>query len=109
MDYYEPEPLIEQYSENSEPFPFNINNDPSYFQIKIEGNCARVRTLVNRSLKNFGSGKKIVFIAQGRDITKAVSCVEIMKTYYKKPMYQITRISQIRSVLKLLQNRLRKE
>lgn len=93
MEHYDPEPLIEQVMD---PFPFDIENDPSYFQIKIEGKANRVRTLVNRGLKNFGSGKKIVFIAQGRDTTKAVSCVEIMKTYYKKPIYQITRINQVR-------------
>ncbi|ODM87525.1 Ribonuclease P protein subunit p25-like protein [Orchesella cincta] len=95
MDHYASEPLIEQCSD---PFPFDIENDPSYFQIKIENKSASVRTLANRGLKNFGSGKKIVFIAQGRATTKAVSCVEIMKTYYKKPVHQITRISQIKTV-----------
>ncbi|ODN00670.1 Ribonuclease P protein subunit p25-like protein [Orchesella cincta] len=94
MDHYASEPLIEQCSD---PFPFDIENDPSYFQIKIENKSASVRTLANRGLKNFGSGKKIVFIAQGRATTKAVSCVEIMKTYYKKPVHQITRISQIKA------------
>lgn len=94
MENYEREPLIEQYSD---PFPFDgLENDPSCFQIKVEGKNTRLRTVVNRSLKNFGSGKKIVFIAQGREISKAVNCVEIMKTYYKKPIYQITRINQLK-------------
>lgn len=93
MENYSPEPVIEHYAD---PFPFDIENDPSCFQIKIDGKSTRLRALINRALKNFGSGQKIVFVAQGRLTTKAVSCVEIMKTYYKKPIYQITRINQIR-------------
>ncbi|CAL8095171.1 unnamed protein product [Orchesella dallaii] len=95
MDHYASEPVIEH---SSDPFPFDVENDPSYFQIKIENKSASVRTLANRGLKNFGSGKKIVFIAQGRATTKAVSCVEIMKTYYRKPVHQITRINQIKTI-----------
>lgn len=94
LEYYAAEPIIEHHAD---PFPFNIEieNDPSYFMIKVES-IGKLRTLVNRGTKNFGTGKKVVFFAQGRAISKAVSCAEIIKTYYKKPIYQITKVTQLR-------------
>jgi DNA-binding protein len=90
MENYEKEPSHIEHYVDVDPF-----DDPQYFHIEVLKDKG-IANMVNRGLKNFGPGKPIVWYAEGRAAHKAVSCAEIMKTYYKKPIHQITKVNQMR-------------
>jgi len=89
MDHYEKEPS--NISHFVEPDPF----DPAFERILVLDD-SNVRRLVISALKKFSPTSPIVWHGQGRATSKVVTCAEIMKTYFKTPIYQITRTQQMR-------------
>jgi len=90
MENYESQPCHIEHEVELDPF-----DDPRYFHIEVLQDKS-IKNLVNRGLKNFGPGKPLVWFGEGRAVAKAVSCSEILKTYYKKPIHQVTKVNQMR-------------
>jgi hypothetical protein len=89
MEYYAKEPS--EISHTVDPEPFELVPNAIKMQVTRD---KRMRNMINYGLKHFGPGKPIVWTAQGREATKAVSCVEIMKNNFKT-VYQATRICEM--------------
>jgi len=93
MEYYAVDPLI-FHTVDPDPFAdFPNNNGPQVKRIQVT-EATRQRSLIDLATKDLRQGQLLILTAVGRDCSKAVTCVEILKTNCRT-VHQITHINQM--------------